>query len=301
MDFTRFLKRGLAAIGLATAASASAAPSAAPAPAARPALWQVADHDTTIYLFGTIHMLPKNYSWRTGTFDKALNGADALVVETIIDEENPAGLASELARLGFSTNLPPLAKRVSADKRPLLAAAIAKTGLPAAAFDRMETWTAAFMLLGPQLKALGVSGGDGVETVLRRQFNKAGKPVLQLETNGEQLGFFDTLPEDAQRKLLEGTLESPDEMKKEFAKMLAAWARGDVDEIGDSFNKNLSETPALKAALVERRNANWSRWIEQRMAAPGTVFVAVGAGHLAGDESVQDLLKKRGYRVRRVQ
>ena len=83
--------------------------------------------------------------------------------------------------------------------------------------------------------------------------------------------------------------------------MLAAWARGDVKAIGKSFNEDLAESPALQEALLKRRNASWSRWIERRMAQPGTIMVAVGAGHLAGDSSVQNLLEKQGYRVRRVQ
>lgn len=301
MSWTDRIKRGLAAIGLA-AWSLGAAPAAETAAAtARPALWKVADHDTTIYLFGTIHMLPQNYSWRTERFDKALEGSQALVVETIVDETRPELIQAELARLAFSPGLPPLAERVAPEKRPLLAKALANIGAPPNALDRMETWAAAFILLGPQFKALGVSGGEGVEAVLRKRFASAGKPVEQLETNAEQLSFFDSLPERAQRKLLEGTLEAPDVMRGEFDRMLAAWARGDVEAIGKAFNKNLSETPELKQSLIRRRNANWSQWIARRMAAPGTVFVAVGAGHLAGKDSVVRLLRKRGYRIERVQ
>ena len=303
MNLLNGVKRGLAALGLASL-SLGAAPAPQPQAVhrAKPAMWKVADRDTTIYLFGTIHMLPENYAWRTPTFEQAVNGSQSLVVETIVDEAKPEQIQAEIARLAFSTpNLPPLAQRIAPEKRPLLAAALAKLGLPATGLDRMETWAAAFILLGPQLKDLGVSGGEGVEAVLRKRFAELGRPVTQLETNGEQLSFFDSLPEAAQRELLEGTLEAPDAMRKEFGGMLAAWVRGDVNAIARSFNKNLSTSPDLQDALIRRRNTNWSRWIARRMAQPGTVLVAVGAGHLAGKNSVQDLLKKSGYRVRRVQ
>jgi uncharacterized protein YbaP (TraB family) len=296
----RILRRGLAMLGL--AALASCATTAQPTAATgRPAMWQVADRDTTIYLFGTIHLLPKDYPWRTPAFDKAVAGSQTLVVETIIDTSNPQALAGELARLGFRSGLPPIATRVAADKRPLLETAIAKTGIPRAAYDRMETWAAAFMLLGTQFKDLGLTGEAGVESVLRAAFLQAGKPVDQLETNTEQLSMFDTLPESAQRALLEGAIDSPAEMRTQFNDMLAAWARGDVASIGATFNEDLSGSPELREALLRRRNANWTRWIAQRMAAPGSVFVAVGAGHLAGSDSVVAMLEKSGYRVRRVQ
>src|SRR5688572_10249931 len=107
----KILRRGLAMLGI--AALASCATTAEPAAATgRPALWQVSDRDTTIYLFGTIHLLPKDYAWRTSTFDKALAGSQSLVVETIVDTAKPQALANELARLGFRAGLPPLATRV---------------------------------------------------------------------------------------------------------------------------------------------------------------------------------------------
>jgi uncharacterized protein YbaP (TraB family) len=294
------LRRGLAMLGIAALASCTTVPEPASA-TGRPALWQVADRDTTVYLFGTIHLLPQNYSWRTAAFDQAVAGSQGLIVETIVDTKSPQALAGELARLGFREGLPPLATRVPPEKRALLEAAVAKTGIPRPAYDRMETWAAAFMLLGTQFKDLGLTGDAGVETVLRSSFTQAGKPVGQLETNTEQLSMFDTLPESAQRALLEGAIDSPAEMSKQFQEMLNAWTRGDVAGIAASFNEDLSGSPELREALLRRRNVNWTRWIERRMAAPGSVFIAVGAGHLAGADSVVEMLQRDGYRVRRVQ
>jgi len=296
----RILRRGLAMLGIVALASCATTPPAASA-TGRPALWQVSDRDTTIYLFGTIHLLPKDYPWRTPTFNKALAGSQTLVVETIVDNARPQALAGELARLGFRAGLPPLASRVAPEKRDLLETAIAKTGIPRTAYDRMETWAAAFMLLGTQFKDLGLTGEAGVEAILRNAFIQSGKPVDQLETNSEQLSLFDTLPESAQRALLEGAIDSPAEMRTQFNDMLAAWVRGDVAKIGATFNEDLSGSPELREALLRRRNVNWARWIERRMATPGSVFVAVGAGHLAGADSVVAMLQKDGYRVRRIQ
>lgn len=296
----KYLRRGLAALGI--AALTSGATLAEPASAkGRPALWQVSDKDTTVYLFGTIHLLPKDYAWRTPAFDKAVAGSQSLVIETIVDPANPQALAAEMARLGIRSGLPPLASRVPLARRAMLETAITKTGVPRAAFDRMETWAAAFVLLGTQFQDLGLSGDAGVETVLRGAFTQAGKPVGQLETNAEQLGLFDTLPESAQLSLLEGAIEAPGEMRGEFQNMLGAWGRGDVAQIGATFNEDLAGSPALREALLSRRNVNWTRWIQRRMASPGSVLVAVGAGHLAGADSVISMLKRDGYRVRRVQ
>jgi uncharacterized protein YbaP (TraB family) len=296
-----FLRRVLAALSLSLTLVAT--PVAARATEiARPALWEVSDPDTTIYLFGTIHLLPEKYQWRSAKLDQAVEGSQQLVVETIVDDKNPQKLMAAMAALAFSTpNLPPLAERVPPAKRAALAEAIKRNGLPPHALDRMETWAAAFLLLGDQFKAMGLKGGEGVEAVLRNTFISEGKPIGELETNIEQLGFFDKLPETAQRQLLEGAIDEPKSVSKDFHGMLAAWVRGDVNAIARTFNRDLSGSPELQQALIKRRNANWSKWIEQRLRQPGQIMIAVGAGHLAGANSVIDLLKRDGYRVRRVQ
>lgn len=294
------LRRAGAALGLSLLLTGMPAQARVPQ-AGRPALWEVSDPDTTIYLFGTIHLLPDNFQWRTTTFNKAVAGSQQLIVETIVDDKNPTKLMSVMASLGFANGLPPLSQRVPAAKRAALAAAVKKSGFPPQAFDRMKTWAAAFILLGNKFREIGLKGGEGVEQVLRGDFSGAGKPIGELESNVQQLTFFDKLPEPAQRALLEGAIEDSKAMNAEFSGMLDAWSRGDVRGIARTFDRDLSESPALQQTLIRQRNANWSRWIEQRMAQPGAILIAVGAGHLAGKDSVLEMLKKDGYKVRRLQ
>jgi uncharacterized protein len=266
---------------------------------ARPALWAVSDADTTIYLFGTIHLLPSDLKWRTPGLDQAMTSSQELVVETIIDEKNPTKLMSAMASIGLAKGLPPLVERVPPAQRDALRVAIKKSGVPEQAYNSMKTWMAAFLLLSNQFKALGLSGG--VEGVLRNDFIASNKPIGELETNLEQLSFFDRLPESAQRDLLEGALEEGTSVKREFGGMLDAWSRGDVNGIARTFDHDLSGSPEMRDSLIRQRNANWSKWIEQRMTRPGEVMIAVGAGHLAGRYSVLEMLRKDGYKIRRVE
>ena len=297
----KLFSRAVAALA---AASAALSPIAAKAPAvatAKPALWKIADRDTTIYLFGTIHLLPKGTEWRTAKFNQATASAQSLVVETVVDEANPQAAVMTMMKLAISPNLPPILSRVSPDKRAALAAVITKSGMPIVVLDKLETWAAGMILLGVTFKDLGLEPNSGVETALKSEFKTAAKPIDQLETNAEQFGFFDTLPEDAQRKFLESVLDDPAKGRAEFAEMLGEWSRGDVKGMGDSFNRELSDSPALRENLLRKRNANWNLWLQRRMQQPGTVFVAVGAGHLAGSDSVISMLEKAGYQVKRVQ
>ena len=300
MGLLKRFGRRLAAISAIAATACSIAP-ATEAKAASPAMWKVADEDTTIYLFGTIHLLPKDTKWRSPAFDKAAAGSDTLVVETKIDDDNPAATMGELFKLAVSEGLPPLTQRVAPEKKIALELAMAKSGVPAQVYDKLETWAAAFMLLGVQFKDLGLDPGSGVDSALKKQFEAGGKSIGQLETNAEQLGFFDRLSEKTQREFLTAVLDEPKEMNAQFGTMLAAWSRGDVKGIAESFNADLGEAQELRDALLTQRNANWAKWVKARLDQPGTVMVAVGAGHLAGDESVLSMLETQGVKVTRVQ
>src|SRR5947209_9307688 len=297
---TKLLQRLIAPFAALFALGAPVADARAPQ-TVRPALWEVSDPDTTIYLFGTIHLLPDDLQWRTPAFDQAVASSQQLVVETIVDQQNLQSIRDAEMQLGFGKKLPPVAQRVPPSKLPLLRTAIAKSGLQEKVLDQMDTWLAAISLLGVQFREMGLKVSHGPEEILRQQFLSANKPIGELESNVEQFGYFDRLPENAQRALLEGAIEPSAMASKEFAQMLGPWGRGDVKRIGATFNKEFEGSPALKDALMVQRNAKWAKWIEQGMAQPGTIMVAVGAGHLAGSSSVLELLKHDGYKVQRLQ
>lgn len=296
------VRRVGAALGLTLLLGSMPAEARAPQPA-HPALWQVSDPDTTIYLFGTIHLLPDSLKWRTAKFDQAVESSQQLVVETIVDQQNPAAVQQAMFSLGVKPGLPPIASRIPKAKVPKMRAYLAKAGIPEKGLDRMETWLAWLTLVSTEFKDMGLKGKDGPEEILRQQFLSEHKPIGQLETPTEQFGFFAKLPEAAQRKLFVDQIDGGpnDDTQGAYDQMLSPWKRGDVKSMAVAFNRDLTKSPELKAALLEQRNANWARWVEQRLGQPGTVFVAVGAGHLAGKDSVIARLQADGYKVTRLQ
>lgn len=287
--------------GLFAALAALSLTAASPPPAAKPALWRVADADTTIYLFGTFHALPPGYAWEDATLKQAFGKADGLVIETIVGD--PQAMGALLFRLGTpAAPPPPLLQRVPPERRAALEALVKRTGLPMKMLDGLETWAAAFLLVQPMMADLGITGADGVEERLKTEFAASKRPVGELETVEQQLGYIDGLNEADQRAFLESFIEQAPDMREEFAAMLAAWARGDERAIADTFDKELKESPGLRDALLVRRNAAWADAIKARLDdTPGTILVAVGAGHLAGPDSVQEMLARRGLKVTRVQ
>ncbi len=134
-----------------------------------------------------------------------------------------------------------------------------------------------------------------------REFAAAGKPVAGLETVEQQMGIFDQLPEASQRRFLVSALDDPAEHQGELATLLNMWSAGDEAAIGMFFDEDLREDSALKRALLTQRNETWAKKIIDRLETPGTVLVAVGAGHLAGEGSVQSILQREGLSATRLE
>ncbi|MBB5710103.1 TraB/GumN family protein [Sphingomonas xinjiangensis] len=264
---------------------------------ADPALWVVKDADTTIYLFGTVHMLKPGLSWFDDGVRKAFDESGELVMEVVMPPEGE--MQALVSELGMTASGPALPDQLPADAVEKMHETLTKAGYPAETLDRAEPWLAATMLSSMPLRELGYDEKDGAEQVLTAAAKTAGKRVSGLETAREQLGYFDALPLPAQRALLLDTLQELPNTGATVDKMVAAWSKGDADGLAGIMNEDLARSPELAKALLETRNRNWAGWITRRMQQPGTVFVAVGAGHLAGAHSVQAMLAAKGLKAER--
>jgi uncharacterized protein YbaP (TraB family) len=279
-------------------ADSHAATDAAAVPAASgPALWKVADEDTTIYLFGTVHVLPQGIEWYDATISQALEGSDTIVTEIKMDPASEAKLQQLSMSLGMLPSGTTLRSLLTPEQTAAYEAALAKIGAPPAAFDPIKPWLAGLTLSLIPLMQQGYDPNSGVEKVL---LAKAGdKPQDALETPEFQLGLFDGMPTEGQVAFLMDAVDGMDEVKDQLDRMVAEWAKGDADQLAVIMNEGMTD-PKVAEALLYSRNANWAEWIDARLDQPGNVFIAVGAGHLAGSKSVQDYLAQKGITVTRV-
>lgn len=260
-----------------------------------PALWSLSDDDTTIYLFGTIHVLPEGETWYDGRISSAFDASDELVFEISMDDME--GAAQAMAGVAMLPEGQTLRSLMTDENRTEYEAALEGLGIPAAALDPIEPWAATLNLSMLPLLQAGWQPNAGVEMVLREQGETKRRSAL--ETVEEQVALFDTLPMDAQLELLDATVENLDQMVPSLETMKAEWLEGDAEALGELLNAAM-DNPELYERLLVNRNRNWVDWIAARMDAPGTVFIAVGAGHLAGEGSVQSLLAERGLTVERI-
>ncbi|MEX6723329.1 TraB/GumN family protein [Parapedomonas caeni] len=281
------------------ATAARARQDAPAATVATPALWVIHDHDTVIFLFGTSHLLPEGLRWFDGPVKAAFDTADTLVLETVMPDD-PAAIAPLIRQLGLNPPDRRLTDQLPPKVLTQLETVAGQVGLPMAALDTMRPWLAGTTIAVTSLTQLGFDPRHGAEEVLKTQARAAGKTIMGLETPGQQFGFFASLPPAEETALLAATLNDFGKLRQESGALIDDWARGDVEKVGERLNESMSTTPLLARVLIDDRNARWAEWIAARLAKPGRLFVAVGAGHLAGGKSVQNLLAAKGLTVARL-
>jgi len=284
------------------AAPAAAPTAAAPLPDADPALWVVRDADTTIYLFGTFHLLDGR-PWFNDEVKTAFDSSNELVVEVLLPEDQAAQvqvMQPLIMRYAIDPQGRTISSRLTAEQNQKLNATLSRLGAPAGAFDRFEPWFLMLTLANAAAQQVGLNPQFGPETILRRAATERNIAQGELETIESQLQIFDNIPEADQLRGLREALDDGEELGRKLAPMLEAWSTGNAERLAEILNEDLTDDRALYDAIFTNRNANWARWIQARLARPGTVFMAVGAGHLAGRGSVQEQLRAMNIASARV-
>ena len=296
---------GVPAKAFAQAAPAPAAEASAAAPALRavpqaqgqgPALWVIRDADSTIYLFGTVHVLRPTTAWGTARVDAAFDSADEIWLE-ISNPDDQAALIPIIQQHGLDP-ANPLSSRLTAEEFAKFDEAAKTLGASGAQLDAFRPWLAALQLsMAPLLKA-GYDPQSGVELILKARAEATGKPVKGFETLDQQIRILADMPEDIQLGFLRSTLEDYDEAATMLDGMVTSWSTGDVAALEQVIVDEMQiETPAVYEALLVRRNQDWAEQIQTLLAGSGTTFIAVGAAHLAGEDSVQSMLEDKGIEV----
>jgi len=267
-----------------------------------PAIWRIGDRDTTIYLFGTVHILPPGFRWRTEKLDGIVAHAQALLVESVDDEPGAAKLMNGAKPGG--PPLPPLLDRVSPDHRATLKRFM--DGLPPEAskvLDGLPTWITAAAISFVRDYRAGDIPGQGADDWLEDAFRSAGKPVGAIEDGSKVLARVSAIPDAEQRRMLDAALDAPEVKVEALRAPLHAWAKGEIGP-GSALTVDLpgaSGTSALTAPLLTERNRAWAGALAARLKRPGTILFAAGAGHFIGQDSVLALLRARGIKVTRVE
>ncbi|GAA0279203.1 hypothetical protein GCM10009127_20370 [Alteraurantiacibacter aestuarii] len=278
-----------------------------------PAMWRLSDDDTTIYLLGTVHLLPDGFRWRNPQLDTIIDEVDALVLESS-DADADASmeqLGPKMAKL--SSERRPTSLQLSPAVRERWRQVVELTGQP---FEIVDNTPLIVALMGFGLGGhdVGLSSYEhGVETVLAAQFEDSGRPILSIEDTGRVMMSIYLIDDalilpDLERDLYtwDGTMGTEFFADEDAApddsawQMEHDWARGEVQDDIDFGMGDTKLAVVFKRVLLSNRNRRWAQWLDNRLDSPGSILVAVGAGHFEGAGSLLDMLEARGLEAVRI-
>ena len=264
-----------AAIAAASVAPAPVHPGHHQIPDAHPALWVVNDADTVIFLFGTFHALDGKSDWFNDEVKTAFTASDELVLETIVPD-GPQSAPPSPPELG----------------RQLVPNLVVTPNASFLASTRLEISAG---------RARGMKADNGADMVLRRAAEASGKPIEGLESFEFQLNMFSRIPQQpAQSVGATQDVSSVGNLAIVMGQLQAAWNRGDPGIFSALLDQMRTNSPESYDVMFTQRNSNWANWIAKRLQSPGTIFVAVGTGHLAGPDSIQAKLTQLGVHSSRI-
>ncbi|MEN5051994.1 TraB/GumN family protein [Brevundimonas naejangsanensis] len=283
-------------------AEAPGSVSAAPIPRAEgagPPLWVVRDADSTVYLFGTVHVLRPGTAWGSDKVDAAFASASDIWVE-IADQDDQAVVMPVIQQHGVDPSRP-LSSILSAADFAAFDKVAQANGASGAALDAYRPWLAAFMISMSGPTNAGYRSEAGVDKTLMDRARAQGKALHGFETADIQVRLIAGMSEEAQVAYLNNYVRNADGIVNNLDDTVAAWLKGDAAETGrlNRVNTRDIHEDIHRAALIER-NADWTNQIETMMQGAGTAFVAVGAAHLMDQDSVIDMLTAKGFTVERL-
>ena len=270
---------------------------AAGAAQALPPVWVVRDHDSTLIMFGSVHLLPPGTDWRPDALKGALAHADQVWFEAPMDAAGLSAATQAALAHAFLPEGKSLSAMLSAAGRARLAKTAELFGVPLSQLDRLQPWYAELLIQSTLFQQIGVKGSDGVEQQLWAGLSPTATRVT-LETPEEQVGFFADAPAKEQIASLEQTLKDVPNARRDYAKLLKAWLGADIrtldHEVVAPLRKN---SPTLYDRVVLQRNARWVRAIDERLKGSGKTVIVVGMGHLIGPDGLPARLRAQGFKV----
>ena len=263
----------------------------------RSLLWEISGKGLRrpSYLFGTIHLIPKNQFKLSDNALKALNVADRLTLE--IDMDDPTLLFSAFKSMMMSGNKT-LRDFMPEEDYKLITDYFRTKGIPLDMVKRMKPILLSSMLTESGVKEEMVTYENELMNIVKKQKKK----VYGLETAAYQMRVLDSIPYDKQAKMLVDAIRKTNDPTQkdevdEYAQMLKLYADQDIGGMYTFVSTSSGDMQQYERSLLSTRNHNWIPVMAKMMPRNATFF-AVGAGHLGGQNGLISLLRKEGYEVK---
>jgi hypothetical protein len=260
-------------------------------------LWKISGNGLSkpSYLYGTIHLIPKAELTFSEPLLAALDRSKRVAFEIDMREMTNLGKQFSLITKAFMRDGKTLRDLLNAEDYAFVQSKMTEQGMSMGMLERLKPMFLSMMLSNEE-ENLQNSRMTSVEMELYQLARKRKLASAGLETAAYQIGVFDSIPYDAQARMLVETLRSGERDAGAYKDMLRLYRAEDISKMQSMVVEEGQDMARFEELLLTRRNQNWIPVMRRLMKETPTLF-AVGAGHLGGPRGVIALLRAEGYRV----
>ncbi|HXY76187.1 MAG TPA: TraB/GumN family protein [Steroidobacteraceae bacterium] len=257
-------------------------------------VWAIRGAHNTVYLAGSVHLLPVQDSALPPAFERAYRDSSRLVMELDLGKVDQMAAANWITVHGALPAGTDLRSVIGAPRYLRVSVAAQEVGLPGGMLDNQAPWVVALELADLEYVHMGFDPEAGVEAQLLRHAQSDGRPTAGLESIDEELGGLEALSRADQLRMLDLTLDELKDTPSETQEVLSAWRHGDATRLAQLLSREYQSFPALYQFLVSARNKRWLPEIEELLQRSDNSLVVVGSLHLVGEGGLLELLRKDG-------
>lgn len=261
-------------------------------------LWSIQSQSNKIYLLGSLHVLKQETYPLAAAIERAYADSRRIIFETDIAAMQDPAMQAKMLELGIYPEGQTLFQNLAGGTRQQLEKKMSALGLPLQAFSRFKPWFVALTLTTLELQRLGYNPQYGIDVYFFNKAQTGGKEIGFLEPPEYQISLLGNMVERDQNDFLSQTLKDLELVSELAGDLVKNWKSGNADKLHKLLHKSFKDYPDLNDRLLIQRNIKWVKKVEDAMRKNKNVLFVVGAGHLVGPESVVDLLRKAGYKVK---
>jgi len=266
-----------------------------------PAMWKITDHDSTLYLFGTVHLMQPDINWQRRDMQAAFDNVGTVFFETPDDEKSALQVSILQRQYGVYTEGERLSDHLDGINLNRLTAAAYNAEVPLARLESFKPWLAADILTVAGADIAGLRYANSADAQMRTKAEQANKSIRALDTVETYFEAVAKQPNWVQMQAFEGTIKNFNTLVRDTKIVNAAWLIGNTERLEtELLTPAAASSPELYAALFTQRNKKWAKTLDEFMKGDTNAMVVVGIGHLLGEGGLPTRFEDLGYRAERV-
>jgi len=266
-----------------------------------PAMWKITDHDSTLYLFGTVHLMQPDINWQRRDMQAAFDNVGTVFFETPDDEKSALQVSILQRQYGVYAEGERLSDHLDGINLNRLTAAAYNAEIPLARLESFKPWLAADILTVAGADIAGLRYANSADAQMRTKAEQANKSIRALDTVETYFEAVAKQPSWVQMQAFEGTIKNFNTLVNDTKTVNAAWLIGNTERLEtELLIPAAASSPELYAALFTQRNKKWAKTLDEFMKGDTNAMVVVGIGHLLGEGGLPTRFEDLGYRTERV-